>query len=112
MPAVDSLHDLALLADAHAAALVGRDGAVVWCCLPRFDGGSCFASLLDPNRGGVCAVEDAGGPLEPVSVRYLEGTLVHEATLAGPHGELRVVDALVPGEGPRRLVRVLECTRG
>src|SRR4051794_1689573 len=80
--------------------------------MPRFDSGSCFASLLDDERGGACTLEVPGGALRPLGSRYLDATLVHEARLAAPGGELRVLDALVPGDGPRRLVRVVEATSG
>src|SRR4051794_35099563 len=106
------LHELALLGDAHGAALVRCDATVEWCCLPRFDRGSCFAALLDDERGGACTVEAPDGRLRPLGARYLDDTLIHEARLAAPGGELRVLDALVPGDGPRRLVRVVEATAG
>ena len=38
--------DYAFLSDTQSAALVSRDGCVDWLCLPRFDSGACFASLL------------------------------------------------------------------
>ena len=34
------------------SALVSASGAVVWCCLPRFDSEPVFAALLDELAGG------------------------------------------------------------
>ena len=87
-----AIGDYALIGDGHTAALVSRSASVDWWCLPRFDGGACFARLLDWDRGGHCS-------LEPVaeyrsSRRYLDGTLVLETRFEAPGGEARLIDCL------------------
>ena len=81
-----------LIGDCHSAALVSREGSIDWCCLPRFDSGSCFGRLLDRERGGFCAVtlKDAHGA--DGSSRYLEDTLVLETVLQGAQGAVRLLD--------------------
>ena len=45
------MYDYGLVGDMSSAALVGTDGSVDWCCLPRFDSPSVFASILDEDIG-------------------------------------------------------------
>jgi len=46
--------DLALIGNGTIAALIDERGAIVWCCMPRFDGDPVFCSLLagDKSEGG------------------------------------------------------------
>jgi GH15 family glucan-1,4-alpha-glucosidase len=111
------LHDLALLSDRNGSALVACDGSVEWCCLPRFDHGSCFARLLDAEEGGALDVRAAdGGPLHG-SQRYRDDTMVLETTVEGGGGQVRFHDALLLGDdeeadAPHQLARAVECLDG
>jgi GH15 family glucan-1,4-alpha-glucosidase len=113
---VTGIADHALLGDRRTAALVSREGAIRWLCLPRFDSGSCFASLLDPDAGS-CELALDGEAAAPPERRYLPGTLVLETTLHPVGGgEARVLDCLVDDDEDRGehrlLLRVVEGVRG
>lgn len=105
-----------LIGDCHSAALVSAEGSIDWCCLPRFDSGSCFGRLLDPERGGFCSVTVAGDGTWRGS-SYTQDTLVLESVLEGTQGAVRVRDFFAMREHgaqrPRReLIRIVECERG
>jgi GH15 family glucan-1,4-alpha-glucosidase len=116
-PPIDSY---AFLSDCQTAALIGPTGAVEWLCVPRFDGPSVFARLLDRERGGAfeLTVDGAGPPRR----RYLDGTLVLETVWESRSATVVVLDFLsldvegrhgageVDPEGG--LVRVVRCERG
>lgn len=82
--------DYGLIGDMQCAALVGRHGGIDWCCMPRFDSGSIFAALLDPQRGGTWLIQPVG-PFAAVQ-RYLTGTNILETTFRTPAGEAVVTD--------------------
>ena len=107
---VPAIGDYGLIGDCHAAALVSRDGAIDWCCLPRFDSGSCFGRLLLPE-GGTCRV-GVDGDSEPGGREYLEDTMVLATTLRAAGGEARLLDCLAIDEDRRLVLRVVEGVRG
>jgi GH15 family glucan-1,4-alpha-glucosidase len=106
------IEDYGLIGDMQAAALVGRDGAVDWLCLPRFDSASCFSALLGDGRHGRWLVAPAG-EVRSSSRRYRPGTLVLETDFETEDGAVRMIDFMPPrGQGPPRLIRIVEGLRG
>jgi len=121
--------EYAFLSDCHVTALVAPSGSVEWMCLPRMDGPSVFASILDRDAGFFRV-----GPADvqvPAGRRYLPGTNVLETTWMTKTGWLIVRDALIVGpwhhdhdrsEGYRRsptdhdaehlLLRTVKCVQG
>jgi alpha,alpha-trehalase len=116
-PAISSY---AFLSDTHTAALLGPDGAVEWFCVPRFDGESVFARILDRERGGGFSlrVEDAGPPAR----RYLGDSLVLESRFEATGGVATAFDFLAVSTASGReddelpahhlLVRFVRCESG
>jgi GH15 family glucan-1,4-alpha-glucosidase len=53
----------AFLSDTQTGALVSRDGYVDWLCLPRFDSGAGFASLLGEQFERDQRIARSGSPM-------------------------------------------------
>ena len=106
------IEDHGLIGDMETAALVGRNGAVEWLCLPRFDSASCFTALLGDERHGRWLLAPAG-EVRASSRRYRPGTLVLETDFETADGMVRVIDFMPRrGQGPPRLMRIVEGMRG
>jgi GH15 family glucan-1,4-alpha-glucosidase len=105
------IEDYALLGDCRTAALVGRDGSIDWLCLPRFDSGACFATLLGEPKHGRWLLAPAGGARQ-VRRRYRPGTLVLETDFETDAGLVTVVDCMLPFSDRPVLVRQVEGKRG
>ncbi|MBI5516549.1 MAG: glycoside hydrolase family 15 protein [Deltaproteobacteria bacterium] len=84
-----TLADLGVIGNCQFSAHVRRDGAIVWCCLPRFDSQPVFGALLD-EAGGRFSIRPAGG--EPGVQRYLRNTNVLETRFDTPDGAFRIID--------------------
>jgi GH15 family glucan-1,4-alpha-glucosidase len=60
------IEDYALIGDLHTVALVGKNGSIDWCCLPRFDSPSIFGAILDAEKAGFFRIS----PDEMSGVKY------------------------------------------
>ena len=109
------ISDYGYISDCHSSALVSKDGSIDWCCLPRFDSGSCFGRILDWKKGGYCRIRPVGR--YQVSRRYLPHTLVLETVFKNENGEVRLLDCITMRRGGehhphQQILRIVEGIRG
>ncbi len=113
------IEDYGIIGDTQSCALVGRDGSIDWCCLPRFDSGALFAKLLGDERHGFWRIAPAASPLpgtaDPLLAtrrRYVGNSLVLESEWELPEGTVKLVDCMPIRDEHPEIVRVIECTSG
>src|SRR4249919_1978780 len=71
------IEDYAIIGDTETVALVARNGSIDWMCVPRFDGGACFAALLGGREHGRWLMHPTG-QIDRIERRYIGDTLVLE----------------------------------
>ena len=114
------IKDHGLIGDGSTAALVARDGAIAWMCVPRFDAPPLFGRILDAARGGAFTVV----PEDLVESRqgYVPDTGVLMTELRGRSGLVRLTDLMTFRSGAdlvedapaarRELLRRVEALQG
>src|SRR3989442_4038160 len=68
------IEDYAVIGDLHTVALVGKNGSIDWCCIPRFDAPSVFGALLDAGKGGFFRIAPPDTPGLERKQMYLPDT--------------------------------------
>jgi GH15 family glucan-1,4-alpha-glucosidase len=104
------IEDYALIGDTHTAALVSREGSIDWLCLPRFDAESCFAALLDAERGGRWRIAPEHD-VRTVERAYREDSLVLETTFETARGTVALLDCMPLARGNPEDPRSIEPER-
>ncbi len=111
-----SLANLGLIGNCQLSALVRRDGAIVWSCMPRFDSPPLFAALLDEQEGGRFLIGPADSTMG--TQRYLSNSNVLETRFETSDGDFRVLDfapRFIQHERtfrPTKLIRIVEPLSG
>ncbi len=108
------MYDMGIVGNCAYLAHIDTRARVRWMCLPRFDSSSVFGHLLDPEHGGVLAVEGVDpieGPGTGGIQKYVWNTNVLETTVQTRDGSFRVTDCAPRFEQHGRLDRPLMLIR-
>lgn len=88
--------DLGVVGNCSIGALIDRQGRVVWCCLPRFDGDPVFNALLagseTPQDDGAFAIYLTD--VKKSDQEYEPNTAVLKTRLHGPSGSIEITDCI------------------
>lgn len=109
--ATTKIEDYAFLSDTQTGALVSRDGCIDWLCLPSFDSGACFASLLGDAKNGHWSFAPAEN-VTRTSRRYRGETLILETEIETEQGAVRLIDFMPPRGHNPDVIRIVEGMRG
>jgi GH15 family glucan-1,4-alpha-glucosidase len=111
--------DYGIIGNCQISALLDRQGKVSWCCMPRFDSSSVFASILDEAQGGFWSIEPEQPQGWETRQHYMRNTNVLVTHYLGPNGEqFEIVDFCPRYERafscyrPVQIVRVIRPLRG
>jgi len=105
------IEDYAIIGDTETVALVARDGSIDWMCVPRFDGGACFASLLGGHEHGRWLLHPSGH-VDRIERRYVGDTLVLETLFHTPTGSAAVIDFMPIRDENATVIRIVEGRSG
>lgn len=84
------INDLGIIGNCRSAALISKEGNIVWNCLPDFDSPSVFAKLLDEENGGSFSILPEPGSVSTQS--YIDHTNILRTHHTGPSGEFEILD--------------------
>jgi GH15 family glucan-1,4-alpha-glucosidase len=105
------IEDYGLIGNCRTCALVSRDGAIEWLCLPRFDSAACLAALVGTRDNGRWAVS-AADPDAHVSRSYRDGSVIIDTIIETASGRARVTDFMPVGETNNVIIRIAEGLSG
>ena len=101
------IEDYGLIGNCRTCALVSRDGAIEWLCLPRFDSGACFAALVGNRDNGRWSLT-AADPNARITRSYRDGSVIIDTIIETESGRARVTDFMPIGETNNTIFRIAE----
>lgn len=114
--AYQPIEDYGIIGDMRTVALVGLNGSIDWCCMPRFDSPSIFAAILDSEKGGYWQIQVIA---EDVATKqfYWPDTNVLVTRFLSTEGVGEITDYMPVGgreesRDRRRIVRTVKAVRG
>lgn len=120
IPSQSENYEHGVIGNGRSAALIEPDGTIVFACLPDFDSGTMFASILDSKRGGSFGIEMVDG--KAVSQKYERHTNILVTRFEGKSGVFQLIDFMprytwdgkagTEGDASSDMVRVLEPIEG
>jgi GH15 family glucan-1,4-alpha-glucosidase len=105
------IEDYAMIGDCRTAALVARDGAIEWLCLPSFDAPACFAKLLGEEEHGYWRIATQDAKVD-ITRAYRGDGLILETEHKTAKGKVRVIDFMPTGTEHPQIVRLVEGLAG
>ena len=105
------IEDYGLIGNCRTCALVSRDGAIDWLCLPRFDSGACFAALIGTRDNGRWRLGAADADAR-VTRSYRDGSVIIDTIIETGSGRARVTDFMPIGEANNTIIRIAEGISG
>ena len=111
------IEDYAVIGDLHTVALVGKNGSIDWCCLPRFDAPSVFGALLDTDKGGFFRISPAHMQGVKCQQLYLPETNILLTRFLQPDGvgeitEFMPIKQVGTAEHEHRIIRSISVVHG
>lgn len=86
------IEDYGVIGNLQTVALVGKNGSIDWCCIPRFDSPSVFGALLDADKGGFYRIAPPDTPGMSYKQLYLPDTNILITRFLTPEGVGEIVD--------------------
>lgn len=98
----EPIKNYGIIGNQATCALVSQKGSIDWLCLPTFNSGSVFGSLLDNQKGGYFSLH----PNEPFhsTNMYKHNTNILTTAFTGKHGKAILTDFMRITDNPQSAV--------
>ncbi|HEY3991261.1 MAG TPA: glycoside hydrolase family 15 protein [Ktedonobacteraceae bacterium] len=95
------IQDYGVIGNLYTVALVGKNGSIDWCCIPRFDAPSVFGALLDAEKGGFFRISPPDTPGMEYKQLYLPDTNILITRFLTLDGVGEIIDFMPIGQASR-----------